>query len=239
MQAIIMAAGKGSRLGNLTEDKPKSFLEIKGKKLIEHNIEMLHKYGIYDIFIVVGYRDQDFVELTKNISGVKLIYNPFYEMVNVLGSFWMAQDALSDDFIYLHADTICASEIFEKLLAAKGDIVLPVDGKPCDEEAMKVKLSGDYVVEITKKMPCEESAGEFIGIAKLGKKVLADLREDSTQLMREKEFTAYFEAAIQRLINRKKYVITSIDTKNAFWAEIDFEEDYQRAKEEIGCFFNK
>jgi len=233
MQAIIMAAGKGSRLGELTKDKPKSFLEIKGKKLIEYNIEMLHKYGITDIIIVIGYRDQDFVELTKDIQGIRLVYNPFYEMVNVLGSFWVAQDELVDDFIYMHADTICAESIFESLLEVDGDIVLPVDLKPCDDEAMKVKVDGEYVVQITKNMPCGESAGEFIGIAKVKKGVLKDLKEESTQLMREKEFSSYFEAAVQRIINKEKYLIKKIDTRNAFWAEIDFEEDYINAKQNI------
>ncbi|MDF2565867.1 MAG: putative sugar nucleotidyltransferase, partial [Massilibacillus sp.] len=65
MQAIIMAAGKGSRLGEITNGKPKSFLEIKGKKLIEYNIQMLHKYGIHDITIVTGYQSEAFVELTQ------------------------------------------------------------------------------------------------------------------------------------------------------------------------------
>ena len=44
MQAIIMAAGKGSRLGTLTMGKPKSFAEIHGKKLIEYNLKLLQKY---------------------------------------------------------------------------------------------------------------------------------------------------------------------------------------------------
>ena len=42
MQAIIMAAGKGSRLGDLTKGNPKSFVEINGKKLIEYNLEILN-----------------------------------------------------------------------------------------------------------------------------------------------------------------------------------------------------
>ena len=52
MQAIIMAAGKGSRLGGLTADMPKAFLEIKGIKLIEYNIALLHSCGIKDIILV-------------------------------------------------------------------------------------------------------------------------------------------------------------------------------------------
>ena len=89
MQAIIMAAGKGSRLKNLTGGKPKSFLEIKGKKLIEYNLRLLQKYQINDIIIVTGYQSESFEAFTANMNNIRLIYNPFYEMVNVLGSFYM------------------------------------------------------------------------------------------------------------------------------------------------------
>ena len=107
MQAIIMAAGKGIRLGALTEEIPKSFLEIKGIKLIEYNIALLHAHGIKDIFIVTGYQNERFEEMAREINGLRCIYNPFFEMVNVLGSFYMAQEYLSEDTVYLHADTLC------------------------------------------------------------------------------------------------------------------------------------
>ena len=54
MQAIIMAAGKGSRLGSLTDGKPKSFVEIKKKKLIDYNLDLLRHYGVDEIIIVTG-----------------------------------------------------------------------------------------------------------------------------------------------------------------------------------------
>ena len=58
MQAIIMAAGKGSRLGSLTEDLPKSLLKINGKRILDINIAMLHRYGIWDITVVTGFKDE-------------------------------------------------------------------------------------------------------------------------------------------------------------------------------------
>ena len=70
MQAIIMAAGKGSRLGNLTEDKPKAFLEIQGIKLIEYNLAMLHAYGIEDIIIVTGYLNEHYEQLCSKFKGI-------------------------------------------------------------------------------------------------------------------------------------------------------------------------
>lgn len=233
MQAIIMAAGKGSRLGNLTEDKPKSFLEINGLKLIEYNIALLHAYGIRDIIIVTGYQTKKMEEFAQNIEGVKCIYNPFYEMVNVLGSFYMAQEYLQEDTIYMHADTLCAPEILETMIQTEGDMVLPVEYKPCDEEAMKVLTEQGRVVEISKLISCDKAEGEFIGIAKIGKQILSDLREASKTVLMNKEFSSYFEGAIQELINQGKHRIIAIDTKDYFWGEVDFLEDHERATERI------
>ena len=97
-------------------------------------------------------------------------------MVNVLGSFYMGMDMLDDDFIYLHADTICEPQIFEKLIEMKSDIVLPVDYKPCDDEAMKIKSKDGKIVQITKQMPAEQADGEFIGMASFKRKVIPALK---------------------------------------------------------------
>ncbi len=234
MQAIIMAAGKGSRLGALTGGKPKSFVEIKGRKLIEYNLALLKKYHVDEIIIVTGYQCESFEEMAANEKNIRLIYNPFYEMVNVLGSFYMGMGTLHDDFVYLHADTLCEPVIFEKLIRLDGDIVLPIEYKQCDEEAMKVRSENGQIVQITKQMPVDEAEGEFIGMAGFRKEVIPVLKEKTKQLMKEKAFTDYFESAIQRLIDDKEdFRIKAVPTEGAFWTEIDFFEDYERAAAEM------
>lgn len=233
MQAIIMAAGKGSRLGSLTEDLPKSLLEINGKRILDINIAMLHRYGIWDITVVTGFQDEKMIEATRGIPGITLIYNPFYEFTNVIGSYYMGMKQLHDDFIYLHADTLCDIPIFEQLLKSEGDIVLPVDTKPCDDEAMKVRLENGRIVGITKKMPVEVAAGEFIGIAKIKKNAIDDLNASTIGVLRDKLFTSYFEGALQRVFDMKKYDVRMIETNGRFWGEIDFLEDYQRTERNI------
>lgn len=233
MQAIIMAAGKGSRLGSITAGKPKSFVEIRGRKLIDYNLKLLEKYGIDEIIMVTGYQCEAFEELARDMKNVKFAYNPFYEMVNVLGSFYMGMNLLEDDFVYLHADTVCAPEIFEKLVKMESDITLPVDYKACDDEAMKVRSEAGKIAQITKQMPNELADGEFIGMAAFRKTVLPALKEKTKQLMKEKAFTAYFESAIQRLIDEEEFDIKAVPTDGAFWAEIDFIEDYEKADAEM------
>lgn len=231
MQGIIMAAGRGSRIHHLTNGLPKSFLELGGKKLIERNVNMLRDHGIEDIIIVTGYRKDSFESLFAGRRGIRLVFNPFYEFANVIGSYWMGMNYLHDDFVYLHADTICEKALFEDLLECDGDIVLPVEAGAVDDEAMKVRLdAGRRVVEITKNMPVEQAAGEFIGIAKMRKNVIPLLNQKATELMEEKAFGEYFEAAIQRVLDEGKFSTVIMPTDGKFWAEIDFEEDYRRAE---------
>lgn len=232
MQAIMMAAGKGSRLGELAADKPKSFVEIKGKSLLDINVHMLMSHGIDDIHIVTGCHAELFEEKYKD-GGPKLIYNPFYGFTNVIGSFFMGMDSLHDDFIYMHADTLCDPAILEQLIASKEDIALPVDTKPCDEEAMKIKTVNGEIQSISKKIDASDCVGEFIGVAKIRSVVLPALRTHTKQLMREEAFSEYFEAALERAILDGGYKTELVDTAGRFWAEIDFIEDYDRAVKNI------
>ena len=234
MQGIIMAAGRGSRIHHLTNGLPKSFLEIGGKKLIERNVDMLRNNGIEDIIIVTGYRKDAFENLFAGQKGIRLVFNPFYEQANVIGSYWTGMNYLKEDFVYLHADTICENALFEDLLKTDGDIVLPVEAGAVDDEAMKVRLdSRKRVVEITKNMPVEQAAGEFIGIAKIKQNVINLLNQKTTELMVEKAFSEYFEAAIQRVLEAGKFDTVILPTCGKFWAEVDFEEDYRRAEKLI------
>lgn len=233
MQAILMAAGKGSRLGSMAEGIPKSFVEVHGKKLIDINIHMLKEHGIKDIIIVTGCHAELFEEKFREDSGIRLVYNPFYSFTNVIGSFYMGMDTLKEDFIYMHADTLCEPSILEDILKADGNIVLPVDGGPCDEEAMKVKCVEEEVRCINKRMSPEDCAGEFIGVAKIRAGMLPALKTATKDLMRKEAFSEYFEAALESLLEDGTAKAEIVDTKGRFWAEIDFQEDYERAEKRI------
>jgi len=228
-----MAAGKGSRLGGATQDMPKSFIEINGKRLIDYNLALLRSNGINPIIIVTGFCDKTFEDEFGGMQGIELAYNPFYEQTNVLGSFWVGMHYLKEDFLFIHADSICDPGLFHDLITTQGDIVLPVDYDTYNEEAMGVRCVGTQAVEISKKIPAGEADGEFIGYAKISKNVLRHIKEETTDLLRNKEFSEYFEAAIQRIMDKRQYDIVAIPTNGKFWAEIDFIEDYEKAVREI------
>lgn len=234
MQAIIMAAGRGSRLGNLTENIPKAFLEVKGHRLIDYNLALLRENGVRDIKIVTGYKAELYEDMANSYTDITCVYNPFHAHCNVLGSFFMAQEKLKDDdTIYLHADTLCSPDIFKEMVHGNGDIVMPVDFKPCDNEAMKVTTQGGLVVSVSKKIPESESEGEFIGMAKLSGNVMPAIKRASQKLMRDGCLTSYFEGAIQEVINIGGYSVPAMPTNNRFWGEVDFIEDYEYVKNNL------
>ena len=230
MQAIIMAAGRGSRMEHLTDDKPKAFLEVKGIRLIEYNVALLRAFQVKRIIIVTGYKNECFEELYGKDRDIVLVYNPFYEFMNVVGSFFMGQEYLdlNEDVIYMHADTICAPEIMERMIHTEGGMVLPVEFKQCDEEAMKVRVEHGRIVEITKGIPLDKADGEFIGVAKIDRRVVPELKRSVKKVLKEKKFNYYFEGAVQDMIDSGKADIIAIPTDGMFWGEVDFWDDYSR-----------
>lgn len=229
MQAVIMAAGKGKRLGQLTKQMPKCLLDVGGMSIIERQIGILRKYDINDIIVVVGYQAAMVKERLER-HRITFVFNPFYETTNVLTSFWFAREKIRDDFIFLHGDTIFDQPIFGDMFVSDGDVVLPVQFKDCGEEEMKVITEGPSVVKISKELSLHESDGEFIGVAKIGEKAVKDVIGIVDDFMVKGEFNLYFESAIQGLIDKKKYLVTFSDTKDHYWNEIDFVDDLEKAR---------
>ena len=98
-RAIIMAAGKGERMHPLTEKTPKPLIRVRGRRMIETVIEALHANGIYEIYVVVGYRKEQFEPLKEEFPGVTLIENPYYDTCNNISSLYAAREHLKDCMI--------------------------------------------------------------------------------------------------------------------------------------------
>lgn len=96
--AIIIAAGASSRFAPLSYERHKALTEIKGEILIERLLGQLNAAGIKDIYIVTGYKAQQFDYLTDK-CGVRLISNPAYQVRNNNSSIWAARDILSNSLV--------------------------------------------------------------------------------------------------------------------------------------------
>ena len=98
-RAIIMATGKGERMRPLTLNTPKPLIRVNGERMIDSVIQALHQNGVFEIYVVVGYKKELFSGLEGEYPGLKLIENPDYDCCNNIASLYYAKEYLSDCFI--------------------------------------------------------------------------------------------------------------------------------------------
>lgn len=120
MQAVILAAGMGKRLGALTSDKTKCMIKVNGTTLIERLLMQLSFYNLNKIVIVIGYYGDKVIDLIGNkFMELKIEYvnNPIFDKTNNIYSLYLAKDyLLEDDTLLFESDLILENKIIEKLL---------------------------------------------------------------------------------------------------------------------------
>lgn len=120
MQAIILAAGMGKRLGEYTHDNTKCMLEVNGTRLIDRALACLHDVHVSRVILVVGYKGQNVKDYVGNdYLGTPIIYvdNPIYDKTNNIYSLFLAREyLLEEDTILLESDLIYEPKVVKKLL---------------------------------------------------------------------------------------------------------------------------
>ena len=177
MKGIIVAAGVGSRLGELTKNIPKSLIKINGKSILERQIFAFRKLGITDITVIIGPHAEKY-----SFEGISFIHDDSYLEHDILSSFMLARKIINDDTIVSYGDVIFDENILLPLINFKGLIGLGIDfdweknyenrDQHPKSEAENVLFDNDgKIIELRKNIQKPNSViGESLGLMKLSKK---------------------------------------------------------------------
>jgi choline kinase len=248
LKAIILAAGKGSRLGKLTKDIPKGMLKIHNKTLIERQIEIYRNFGITDISIITGYKNE-----IIDFSGINYIKNQNFEITNVNESLFCASEKFSDSVIISYTDIIFEQKIIQQMLKSSADISIAVNlnwKRNYEErtlhptsEAENVLIENDVVHKIKKNISenmSNQKIGEYMGIMKLSKKGSKSMLQKYLDLKENHEGkfhnakslqTAYITDMLQEMID-SGFDVSPLMV-DGDWYEIDTPQDLENIEKSL------
>jgi choline kinase len=231
-KAVILSAGKGSRLLPLTAERPKCLIELSGRTLLEWQLDALRDSGVREIVVVTGFRDDLVDAVAARREGVRTLFNPFYHVADNLGSVWMARAEFDSDLLLLNGDTLVSRKLLATVLGAEtGPIAVTVDEKQAyDADDMKVLREGDRLLRIGKALEAGRYNAESIGLIAFrgdGPRLFVDQVE---RMMRQPDGTRrWYLRAIDALASAGADVRT-VSIRGEQWQEVDFPEDVEAAK---------
>ncbi len=230
-KAIILAAGRSKRLGELTRSLPKCLLPVGESTIIDLQISPLRKNGITDIVLVTGFCED---KIKAHCGGsVDYVSNEVFERTNSIYSLWLGLKHIgAGGVVILNADVLFHPDILFRLLQSPYPDALAVSlGEKLGAEEMKVQVNGERIVDISKTMDMRVAAGENVGVVKFsadGRAVLAGMVD---RLVSDGVVNAWAPLAFQKICSY--HSLHYVSTGGLPWVEIDFPEDLEYARSHI------
>lgn len=244
MRAILIGAGRGSRLNALTDTQPKCYAPIGGRRILDWTLGALRDGGVDSPVFIGGYQIDmirgDYPELTY-------CHNDNWPNNNILASLFYAEDYMDDGFVCCYTDILFRDSVVRRALDHPGDIVLCVDTHWRDryadrtqhpeDDAEKLIAEGDRVVRIDRAIDADEASGEYIGAARFSPRGAALVREHYHRVRNEFAGKPWRQAAVfekaylillfQEMIEQG--VAIHMVTTAGDYMEVDTEEDFALA----------
>jgi choline kinase len=236
MRAVILAAGVSRRLRPLTASRPKCLLPVDEHTILDHQMRALKAVGIGEACLVLGYRREQILEhLAAHHPDVRVtpIVNHDFFDTNTAHSLWLARSYMAcGDVVCLNGDVLFPPRLLQRVALAGHEGSLAVETKRCGDEEVKVTCDEAHrIVRIGKRVPATEARGEFIGVARLRGRFLAQFVRALDRLVLAGHTDAYFEAAMDQMLDEAAG--HAVDVTDLPSIEIDFLEDYERACREV------
>lgn len=231
MKALILASGAGTRLSPLTDNLPKTLLDIGGKTILDRQLSALAKRGITSVIITTGPFEltiEEHVRCNHSLD-VIFVHNPLYASTNYIYSLWLARDLIDDDILLLHADLLFDDILVGRLMEATDNRVLVNRNIKPPEKDFKALIENGLVTRIGVDVA---GAGAFFcaPMYRLSQDSFRIWLEEIDNFIRNKKVDCYAEEAFNR-------VSEQIDLKplyfEDFCMEIDTLEDLETARDLI------
>jgi choline kinase len=242
MHAIILAAGRGSRLAEHNPGgHPKCLMEFGGRSLLNRHLEILNQLGIRNLDLEIGYEADRIIDHVGTLffrPDVAFHYNPRYEQGSVL-SLLAARDTLESGqpVIVMDADVLYHPGILQALLDSdlENCYLLDREFAPGDEP-VKIAVRDGVMVEFRKQLAdglSYDMIGESVGFFRFGPKCAARIAAECARYESDGLGDAPHEEALRDVLLRDPGDFGFEDVTGLPWIEIDFPEDVTRAGDEI------
>lgn len=225
--AVLLAAGRARRLGELTRRLPKCLLEVGGRSLVERQVDLLRDAGVAEIVVVTGFEE----EQVRRALGeeIRYVHNPRFDETNSLYSLDLALETFEGPFFCMNADVLFHPRLLDRLLEVEADSALLYEpARRLGHEEMKVRIEDGRVVAMAKDLPDGTYHGENLGLLRFGPEGAPLVRRAARELVRAGEHGAWAPLAFAEAARR--IPLRAVSTDGLPWIEIDFPEDLERAR---------
>jgi len=237
-KVLILAAGQGTRLRPITNDRPKCLVPLLGKSLLERQTEVLKSAGLTNIHIATGYRKDQIEKLGYNTS-----FNPLFDKTNMVESLFSALEFIEgeEDLIIAYGDIVYQKNNLDKVLASNDEIALMIDKEwkafwslrlenPLDDaETLKLNDEG-FVTELGKKTESyDDVQGQYTGLIKIRGDKVSDFINfynsiDKTLNFDGQDFNNMYMTSFLQMMIDSGWKAKAVLVNNG-WLEIDTVED--------------
>lgn len=228
MKAIILAAGRGSRMKDLTDERPKCLVKLRGKVLLDWQLEALREAGISEMAIVTGYKR----ELLSN-RGLAEFHNPRWAETNMVSSLACANEwLLVEPCIVSYSDIFYETSAVELLIASAASVAITYDphwlklwekrfGDPLlDAETFRVNSDSTLAEIGNKPKSVQEVQGQYMGLLRFTPDGWNEMLRIRTDLSSAECDRMHMTGTLQRVIEAGRIAIEAIPYELS-WGEVD------------------
>ena len=239
MQAVILAAGQGTRLRPLTDRCPKCLVEVQGKPILQRQLEALSDAGLRECVIVVGYRAaqvRDFFGSRFRNLAITYVENEIFDSTNNIYSLWLARGQITEDLLLLEGDLVFEPGLLIDLLEVPNRNAAVVDRFQPFMNGTVIVAHGDRATAMVlgRDQPRGfdyESALKTVNIYKFSRRAVRDeLMSILGDYVSQGLTDRYYEMAISRAISNGSLALHVVPTGTRAWAEVDTQEDLADAE---------